>query len=62
MRTTVLHLVLPFEKKVTFGASTFDEPQPRPLFYEYTYKNKGLIASSQIWTAWLFCLVKTMLF
>ena len=26
----------------TFGTSTFVEPQPRPLFYGYTYKNKGL--------------------
>ena len=48
-------------KSITCGASRFDEPQPRPLFYGYTYKNKGLIAFSQIWTAWLFCLVKTML-
>ena len=55
-RTTVLHLVLLSEKKVTFtgkvtfGGRTFDEPQPRPLFYGYTYKKKGLIAFSQIWT------------
>ena len=42
-----------FTEKVTFGACIFDEPQPRPFFYKYTYKNKGLIALSRIWTAWV---------
>ena len=45
------------QEQVTFGVSTFDEPQSKPLFYGYTYKTKvwspflksGLHGSSASW-------------
>ena len=56
-----LLLVLLFEKQVTFngksimfGASMFDEPQPRPLFYGHTSKKRfDLLFSNLDWVALL---------